>query len=267
MAKPSSNTMMVNSNKSKLSARKRTAKVIVVVTPFLIIVSLLYAKNVNPLLYRQLIKEDGLIEYLTFFNYLLAFFVGLLMANTFRRQGRKILFALYFLLSLFFVFVAGEEISWGQRIFNIRPPAFFLENSFQWETNLHNLKQVRDIDPYLAAKVFIFIGLVGAFAWAVLACFKPLNLEGPQKTITSFLVPPWYFVGYFLPVAAYFYYLAYLWPGYRHLGIGVREQEPMEFILSLGFVLFVVSNRIAQNMKSELGNSAVRAASGIDRSG
>ena len=33
----------------------------------------------------------------------------------------------------------GEEISWGQRIFNIETPGFLAEANAQKETNLHNL--------------------------------------------------------------------------------------------------------------------------------
>ncbi|WP_157243275.1 hypothetical protein [Olleya marilimosa] len=43
------------------------------------------------------------------------------------------------LMALLFLFAAGEEISWGQRIFNIESNAFFVENNLQKETNLHNL--------------------------------------------------------------------------------------------------------------------------------
>ncbi len=33
----------------------------------------------------------------------------------------------------------GEEISWGQRIFNIETPWFLAEANAEKETNLHNL--------------------------------------------------------------------------------------------------------------------------------
>ncbi|MGS2763968.1 hypothetical protein [Sinomicrobium sp. M5D2P9] len=40
---------------------------------------------------------------------------------------------------ILFFFAAGEEISWGQRIFGVESGEFFLENNAQGETNLHNL--------------------------------------------------------------------------------------------------------------------------------
>jgi hypothetical protein len=43
------------------------------------------------------------------------------------------------LLVLILIVMAGEELSWGQRIFGWSTPDFFIENNAQHETNLHNL--------------------------------------------------------------------------------------------------------------------------------
>lgn len=47
----------------------------------------------------------------------------------------------WFLLGLaaFSLFVALEEISWGQRIIGYRPPEYFLATNFQQELNIHNV--------------------------------------------------------------------------------------------------------------------------------
>lgn len=42
-------------------------------------------------------------------------------------------------MAIVFFFGAGEEISWGQRIFNIESSQYFIENNAQGETNLHNM--------------------------------------------------------------------------------------------------------------------------------
>ncbi len=44
-----------------------------------------------------------------------------------------------FAFVVLFLFGAGEEISWGQRIFEVESSEFFLQNNAQGETNLHNL--------------------------------------------------------------------------------------------------------------------------------
>jgi len=45
----------------------------------------------------------------------------------------------FLLLGFLFLFGAGEEISWGQRIFNIETPDSFKEKNIQGELNIHNL--------------------------------------------------------------------------------------------------------------------------------
>jgi hypothetical protein len=80
-------------------------------------------------------REDGVVEYGT--AILLAAAGVVLAVLAARNAGyRKALLVVY---AAAFVFAAGEEISWGQRIFGIESPEFFLENNRQQETNLHNL--------------------------------------------------------------------------------------------------------------------------------
>lgn len=83
--------------------------------------------------------EDGVVEYGT------ALFLFLACLVLFRRAkalgSQKTLFGALCLMlyALLFFFAAGEEISWGQRIFGWESGEFFQENNQQKETNLHNL--------------------------------------------------------------------------------------------------------------------------------
>ncbi|WP_461532398.1 hypothetical protein [Sinomicrobium sp.] len=43
------------------------------------------------------------------------------------------------IFAILFFFAAGEEISWGQRIFGLTSSEFFIEHNAQGETNLHNM--------------------------------------------------------------------------------------------------------------------------------
>lgn len=84
-------------------------------------------------------KEDGFAEYATA---LFLFISSILLFSRFFRLFRvKPLWWKFgiFLMALAFLFGAGEEISWGQRIFNIESSEYFLENNVQGETNLHNM--------------------------------------------------------------------------------------------------------------------------------
>ncbi|OIQ38268.1 MAG: hypothetical protein BM563_06510 [Bacteroidetes bacterium MedPE-SWsnd-G1] len=84
-------------------------------------------------------KEDGFAEYGTA---LMLFCISVLcIARLIKIGGTKP--ALWKLgivgMALIFLFGAGEEISWGQRIFGIESSEYFLENNAQQETNLHNM--------------------------------------------------------------------------------------------------------------------------------
>ncbi len=84
-------------------------------------------------------KEDGFTEYGTAFLLLCSSI--LLFFRFFKLQKYKKLFWKIGILAmaLVFLFGAGEEISWGQRIFNIESSDYFVEYNTQGETNLHNM--------------------------------------------------------------------------------------------------------------------------------
>lgn len=77
--------------------------------------------------------EDHLFEWATF-----AFlFFSFSFCLTLFYKKRNVFFGV---LSIIFIFGAGEEISWGQRIFNIKPPEFIERDNVQHELSIHNLE-------------------------------------------------------------------------------------------------------------------------------
>lgn len=83
--------------------------------------------------------EDGIIEYGTA---LMLFISAIIMALRFFRIGGGQSFKWKMtvaVLAILFIFAAGEEISWGQRIFGVESSEFFKDNNAQKEMNLHNL--------------------------------------------------------------------------------------------------------------------------------
>jgi hypothetical protein len=216
-------------------------KLTLLVSPFVIFSGFVVLNAMDKRLYRSLMREDHIIENLTSLNYFLGSVLAFLVAYTFWRQRRKVHVILFGLLALFLFIFCGEEISWGQRIFNIPLPAYFMENSFQYEINIHNLKQISKIDYYFAAKVFALVGLYGGSSWLVLRIFESIGIKKPAQVLMPYFVPAWYVSGFFLVVGMYFYYLAYpLQTGYRIFNIGARYQELTEFILSLAFLVFTM---------------------------
>lgn len=88
---------------------------------------------------RTFAAEDHLVENATCLFLLVAAGVLGTHAVSLWRAGRRTQAILMTFYALVFVMGAGEEISWGQRIFGWESGEFFQEHNKQVETNLHNM--------------------------------------------------------------------------------------------------------------------------------
>ena len=102
---------------------------------------------VDPVGYRILIREDAWVENLTAIGLFLA---GLLLFATAWMERSFARRCVYILGGLAMVFGAGEEISWGQRIFGFATPGFLLDVNNQKEFNVHNTDIGQDIFKFIA---------------------------------------------------------------------------------------------------------------------
>jgi hypothetical protein len=89
---------------------------------------------------RRYVVEDGPIEWLTVIAFAAGAVVCLRRAFILRASRPAKFIAVTILLGLMFLFVAGEEISWGQRLFDVESGEFFEQHNAQAETNLHNIR-------------------------------------------------------------------------------------------------------------------------------
>lgn len=103
----------------------------------------------RPPVYEAVLQEDRLVEWLT-----AAFFLVAAVRGGSRAVRRRRIFD--GLVALFCLFVAGEEASWGQRLFGFTPPGYFLAENAQQEFNLHNFR-----DVFGQPKVALAIALAG----------------------------------------------------------------------------------------------------------
>jgi hypothetical protein len=88
---------------------------------------------------RGFAMEDGPVEWGTAVGLFLAALILLRnAAGLWRRQGATAAI-ITFVYALLFIFGAGEEISWGQRVFGWESGEYFQQNNVQNETNLHNI--------------------------------------------------------------------------------------------------------------------------------
>jgi len=131
-------------------------------------------------------QEDGVIEYATFF-FLLCIGVLQLYRLFNKGKGKPVLWKLGVLfLGLLFIFGAGEEISWGQRIFGIESGEFFEGNNLQKETNLHNL-QIGDVKLNKLIFSQLLTAIMAFYLLFVPIMYRKLNWF--KTLINTFVVP------------------------------------------------------------------------------
>lgn len=124
-----------------------------------------------------LTKEDGLIEYAAVIFYLSS--AGIMISLYFMSQiaGRKYFLGferniIFLLTGILFVIFAGEEVSWGQRIFNFDTPEFWSRINRQGEVTLHNLNFWEALDKSGNQKD----GLIRLFSSVALYTYLWFNL-------------------------------------------------------------------------------------------
>jgi cell division protein FtsW (lipid II flippase) len=130
--------------------------ILLLVALMLIVGYVLFFTNVTR--FETYVQEDGIVEWLTVLGLLLGSVLCFIRFAKLLRRRKPIFLALTFLLGLMLFVVAGEEISWGQRLFGIQSSEFFKENNAQAETNLHNLV----VDGVKLNKIIFTYGLIAA---------------------------------------------------------------------------------------------------------
>lgn len=102
---------------------------------------------------HRLTAEDGLFENA---GALFFFMCGVIFLFGYFRDKKQTSFLFlpvernytFLMLGLLFLFVSGEEISWGQRILELNPGTFFNQKNIQHETNIHNLSLFNSVDRH-----------------------------------------------------------------------------------------------------------------------
>ncbi len=96
--------------------------------------------SLNPEYFHDVYStEDGVLEWVTVLALTTTAVVTAkrlwLGFGRFSKRQKVVLFCLVLLAT----FGAGEELSWGQRLFDTNVPGFFMIHNAQGETNIHNL--------------------------------------------------------------------------------------------------------------------------------
>ena len=191
-----------------------------------------------PVAYIWATYEDLPGEWCQFYFFVFA----LLFAVPLARGGSRFRF-FFAALALACFYVAGEEISWGQRLFNIPTPDFFRAHNLQQETNLHNFVT----GPYSTLlKQVIEAGLACAFMVYGVIYPRELRINRPAAVWINNLgipAPP-----------------LHLWPFFAAAALGelrifsFNEAEIAEILLALALAMLAGHHWLLQ---SRPGQSAV----------
>lgn len=139
-----------------------SAAKVIVFAPFVIVFfSLLFRSlPITRTFADWLFSENHPVELLTFASLFLAGILGWKLVRMTLNNGSEILVAVFYaLFSAGLLFVAMEEVSWGQILFRFEPPAEFKAINRQGELNLHNMPAFHLFFEFLR----IAFGLCGLF--------------------------------------------------------------------------------------------------------
>ena len=167
-------------------------------------------------------SEDGPLEWIQFIEYIVASLLAFVIYI--RRKRKRDIDSIIWLMIAFLSFlIAGEEISWGERITGIGITSVS-EINVQGETNFHNLPFFHN---YLLDPIFeISCIFLGWFSWRRFKNIKAL----PSKDLSL----------YFLSVALFYFYFDVSWASTTQQ---IRnDQEIFEFLLSSGIFLHCFRN-------------------------
>jgi hypothetical protein len=224
--------------------------------PLLSLAALLIGAAIYRPAYDRMLQEDYPVEWAQFACCLFICVVAFMSIRPSIRQRRWVLAGLLMLLTIGCFFLAGEEISWGQRVLGIATPHDFRSNE-QNEMNLHNF--AGGFDPEAAfrqAQLMLSLVLAGL---TVNGRFRDLRPDSFWRIVS----PPVCTLPLFLTMPAYRIYRLFT-PG--EVNFAVRLQEWAEFCQYLGtavaiaclyFALRPPAERIV-DIRQATGNYAVR---------
>ncbi|MGE5297191.1 MAG: hypothetical protein ACM3VT_20395 [Solirubrobacterales bacterium] len=189
---------------------------------------------------RFLLGEYGFFENGTAFLYLFAGVCAFVIA--FRRHGvgRHVGFHCWWMLLLgaFCIFVAGEEVNWGQVYFHFDTPELFEHANYQNEVSLHNIRLPQYFflsQMYWANEICMWIALAGAIGpWLLYAAKRLKRLVWTWEIpIPSLLAQGFFAAGALMPLDT----------DATIFGWQMRPTEMREFSLAVAFAVWIYSER------------------------
>jgi hypothetical protein len=155
-----------------------------------------------------------------------------IMIYTKLRKSNNLLKFFHLLLAISFLIIMLEEISYGQRIFQLTTPEALAAINLQNEVTLHNIA-----GPIHGHDLFKIIGVYGTLSW-LLGKVKILQ----RLELISFIIIPKVASLYFFSVFLFFFLFDLGDFRYGVIPQIPNVQEAFELLLSLGFLIYIIRN-------------------------
>jgi hypothetical protein len=208
---------------------KKHYRIVLLLTPFIAIAWLIVVRLWPFNYFLEMVKEDHLIENLQVIVLLIGATIVISKAVTLAKLGNHYLGLLFIFTAACLFFVAGDEVSWGQRIFGIQTPEYWSQLNSQKETTLHNLYSVQ----WMVEKAYLIIGILGGTLWLIP---KRLTSHIPYHL----LIPPYYLFGFFLIPGIYYAYPLY--SGENQIKAWAEVTELLLYGGIVAYAIYVVRN-------------------------
>ena len=218
--------------------KNKYIKILIAIFPIIFGIFMYWLRTKHWSTYEIVGEEDHIIEWLQFFLFFISGILALIIAIKIGKVS-KIMRIVFIILAIGLIFVAKEEISWGQRLLNVSAPEVFdgdstvplLGSNVQSEMNLHNFRTIHNLVGY----VYIAIATYAIFSSLIVCIFYKVKKDVNKKTkfLISFLTPPLYLSAYFFPLYINFFDIPVL-------GFTPQDLEMTEFLLSLGTFIFLM---------------------------
>ena len=198
---------------------------------------LMVGSRVSRPLFHALTDEDSFLEWGQVALYVAAGVFGFLNGLRLWRSGSRWPALAWFAFVVGAVFVTGEEVSWGQRIFHWTTPEGLRAINRQAETTLHNIRTVLNG----VNSVLLVGGLYGTVGWFVVERYE----RGKRPLDRAWLfVPPAFLSSAFLVVFAYKFARITAFRNYQFTIVRLGEYAEICFAFGLAAFAFLVYSRL-----------------------
>jgi hypothetical protein len=210
----------------------------------LVVALLPHFSRMFPVEFTRFISEDQWGEYATSVAFAFCVLLSLGIVKMSKDRWNK---AVWILIALGAFFIAGEEISWGQRIFNVHTPKVWQELNRQGELTLHNLYIFKP--EMLHSLVGLFTG--GWLLVSLVVFWAPAKIE-KYLTFVGFPVIP-------ISLFPFFVLVIYLW----FLPSVQRSDEIGELFLGLSMAILALKHYMRLNYPDGMGEAKAVGLTGL----